>query len=171
MRQVAKKGLITVAAAGGVLALSGGTAFADSAAEGGAKDSPGVLSGNVVQVPVHVPVNICGNTVDIVGLLNPAFGNDCVNESGKKPERKAEKPAEKPDVPKQRAPEAPKEAQPVKHEAEAPRPETQTVAQPEVETQLAETGGSYDLALGLSLGTGLLLTGGVLYRRTRARQH
>lgn len=163
MRQVAKKGLITVAAAGGVLALSGGSAFADSAAEGGAKDSPGVLSGNVVQVPIHVPVNICGNTVDIVGLLNPSFGNDCVNESGKKPKPKAEKPSEKPDVPK--------EAQQVKHEAEAPpRPETQTAAQPEMQTQLAETGGSYDMALGLSLGTGLLLTGGVLYRRTRARQ-
>ncbi len=41
--------------------------------------SPGVLSGNVIQVPVDVPVNACGNTVDVIGLLNPAFGNGCVN--------------------------------------------------------------------------------------------
>jgi hypothetical protein len=31
-------------------------------------------------VPAHVPVNVCGNTVDTVGLLNPAFGEVCVNE-------------------------------------------------------------------------------------------
>ncbi|KAE9981713.1 hypothetical protein EG327_006114 [Venturia inaequalis] len=41
--------------------------------------SPALLSGNQIQVPVHVPVNLCGNTVDIIGLLNPAFGNTCVN--------------------------------------------------------------------------------------------
>nr|WP_309506039.1 chaplin [Streptomyces sp. LP11] len=55
-------------------------AFADAGAEGAAVGSPGVLSGNVVQIPVHVPINICGNTVDIIGLLNPAFGNTCVND-------------------------------------------------------------------------------------------
>ncbi|WP_406154609.1 chaplin [Streptomyces sp. NBC_01023] len=79
MRQVTKKGLITVAAAGGVLALSGGYAYADSSADGTAANSPGVLSGNSIQAPVHVPVNVCGNTVDVVGLLNPAFGNRCSN--------------------------------------------------------------------------------------------
>ena len=46
---------------------------------GAAAGSPGVLSGNTVQVPVHVPVNVCGNTVNVVGLLNPAFGNHCAN--------------------------------------------------------------------------------------------
>ncbi|WP_330176619.1 chaplin [Streptomyces sp. NBC_01498] len=81
MRQVTRKGLITVAAAGGVLALGGGHAHADSGAAGTAANSPGVLSGNNVQVPVHVPVNVCGNTVDVVGALNPAFGNGCVNAS------------------------------------------------------------------------------------------
>lgn len=42
--------------------------------------SPGVGSGNQVQVPVHVPVNLCGNNVTVIGLLNPVFGNSCVNE-------------------------------------------------------------------------------------------
>ncbi|MFF3748303.1 chaplin [Streptomyces kronopolitis] len=54
-------------------------AFADAGASGGAIGSPGVLSGNLIQVPIHVPLNVCGNTVDIVGLLNPAFGNTCLN--------------------------------------------------------------------------------------------
>ncbi|MFJ8823622.1 chaplin [Streptomyces sp. NPDC102467] len=55
-------------------------AFADSGAQGAAVGSPGVLSGNLVQVPVHIPVNLCGNTVDVIGLLNPAFGNPCAND-------------------------------------------------------------------------------------------
>ncbi|MFB7916328.1 chaplin [Streptomyces sp. NPDC056061] len=81
MRQVTRKGLISVAAAGGVLAMGGGYAHADAGASGGAADSPGVLSGNSVQIPVHVPVNVCGNSVDVVALLNPAFGNTCGNGS------------------------------------------------------------------------------------------
>ncbi|WP_416974303.1 chaplin [Streptomyces sp. 4F14] len=67
--------------AGLVLALGGAVpAFADAGAEGAAIGSPGVLSGNVVQIPVHVPVNVCGNTVNVIGALNPAFGNTCVND-------------------------------------------------------------------------------------------
>ncbi|WP_269084361.1 chaplin [Streptomyces sp. 150FB] len=54
-------------------------AVADAGAEGAAVGSPGVLSGNVIQIPVHVPVNVCGNSIDVIGLLNPAFGNVCVN--------------------------------------------------------------------------------------------
>ncbi|WP_327685074.1 chaplin [Streptomyces sp. NBC_00467] len=82
MRQVTRKGLITMAAAGGVLALGGGYANADAGAHGGASNSPGVGSGNAVQVPVDVPVNACGNSVNVVGLLNPVFGNECANKSG-----------------------------------------------------------------------------------------
>ncbi|MDQ0797298.1 chaplin [Streptomyces sp. B1I3] len=79
MRQVTRKGLITMAAAGGVLALGGGYAHADAGAAGGASNSPGVLSGNSIQIPVDVPVNVCGNSVDVGGLLNPTGGNDCGN--------------------------------------------------------------------------------------------
>ncbi|MCX5377846.1 chaplin [Streptomyces sp. NBC_00091] len=69
-----------VLAAGALMAAGvASPAMADATAGGVAKDSPGVLSGNLVQVPVHVPVNVCGNTVDIIALLNPAFGNTCVN--------------------------------------------------------------------------------------------
>ncbi|MFD5149172.1 chaplin [Streptomyces sp. NBC_01298] len=70
-----------VVLAAGILMAAGAAspAMADSAADGKAVGSPGVLSGNVLQVPVHVPVNVCGNTVNVIALLNPAFGNTCVN--------------------------------------------------------------------------------------------
>ncbi|MDK1474281.1 chaplin [Streptomyces sp. 549] len=69
-------------AAGGLVAAAAGAAAATSGAHAGgsATHSPGVGSGNLVQVPVHVPVNACGNTVSVIGLLNPAFGNFCVNK-------------------------------------------------------------------------------------------
>ncbi|MFD0634239.1 chaplin [Catenulispora yoronensis] len=56
-----------------------GLASADSTAHGSAQDSPGVVSGNNIQVPVHIPVNLCGNTVSIIGILDQALGNACVN--------------------------------------------------------------------------------------------
>ncbi|MFH8340464.1 chaplin [Streptomyces sp. AM6-12] len=66
--------------AGALLALGGAApAFADAGAEAAAANSPGVLSGNVIQIPVHVPINLCGDSVDVIGLLNPAFGNTCAN--------------------------------------------------------------------------------------------
>ncbi|MBT2377837.1 hypothetical protein AMK21_10480 [Streptomyces sp. CB00316] len=71
-----------MAGTGALIAGGAGMATADAGAQGAAIGSPGVLSGNVVQVPIHVPVNICGNTVNVIGLLNPAFGNTCVNASG-----------------------------------------------------------------------------------------
>ncbi|MER7912222.1 MULTISPECIES: chaplin [unclassified Streptomyces] len=67
--------------AGIVLAMGvASPAFADADAEGAAVGSPGVLSGNVIQVPIHIPVNVCGNSVNVIALLNPAFGNVCVND-------------------------------------------------------------------------------------------
>lgn len=69
-----------IAALAASTALGGmSAAFADSDAAGGAANSPGVVSGNAIQVPIHIPVNVCGNTINIVGLLNPAFGNTCLN--------------------------------------------------------------------------------------------
>lgn len=65
-----------------MIAAAGGYAHADSGANGAAADSPGVLSGNSVQAPVNIPVNVCGNTVDVVGALNPTFGNSCANKGG-----------------------------------------------------------------------------------------
>ncbi|MEU3404347.1 chaplin [Streptomyces sp. NPDC006670] len=79
MRHSRRNGLIAAMVAGGGLAVAGvgGFAHADSDAGGTAERSPGLLSGNLVQLPVHVPVNVCGNTVSVVGVLNPASGNRC----------------------------------------------------------------------------------------------
>jgi ChpA-C len=49
-------------------------------AYGFAANSPGILSGNVVQIPINIPINFCGNSINIPGLLNPAFGNNCLNK-------------------------------------------------------------------------------------------
>ncbi|MCL7380796.1 MULTISPECIES: chaplin [unclassified Streptomyces] len=78
MSRIAKAVVLSTAAAAAVAGASG-AAFADAGAEAAAVGSPGVISGNVVQVPIHLPVNVCGNTIDVIGLLNPAFGNTCVN--------------------------------------------------------------------------------------------
>lgn len=71
----------TTVLAGLVMAMGmASPALADSGATGVAAGSPGVLSGNVIQIPVHVPVNACGNSVNLIAVLNPAFGNLCVND-------------------------------------------------------------------------------------------
>ncbi|MFB7734384.1 chaplin family protein [Streptomyces sp. NPDC056112] len=85
MKRVTRNSVIAVAAASGAMAMampvSAFAADTGAAAEGTAAGSPGVLSGNTIQLPVDVPVNVCGNTVDVVGLLNPAAGNRCANAS------------------------------------------------------------------------------------------
>ncbi|MEW2632342.1 chaplin [Streptomyces sp. NPDC048389] len=81
MSRIAKAAAV-VAGAGAILAGGTGLAAADAGAHGAAVGSPGVLSGNMAQVPVHVPVNVCGNTVNVIALLNPTFGNTCVNADG-----------------------------------------------------------------------------------------
>ncbi|MBL1093875.1 MULTISPECIES: chaplin [Streptomyces] len=75
-----KKIVAAAAATGGLVLAGAGLAAADAGAQGAAVKSPGIVSGNVVQAPVHVPVNACGNTISVVGLLNPTFGNYCVNK-------------------------------------------------------------------------------------------
>ncbi len=50
-----------------------------TAAAAAAPDSPGGLSGNIVQIPIHIPVNLCGNTVAVITGLNPGFGNTCAS--------------------------------------------------------------------------------------------
>ncbi|MER5881390.1 chaplin [Streptomyces sp. NPDC060235] len=76
IRLMAAAGLASAA-----LLATAGTAAADPGpdAVGVAANSPGVLSGNVVQIPVDLDLNVCGNTVNVVGLLNPALGNYCEN--------------------------------------------------------------------------------------------
>ncbi|MCB8902803.1 MULTISPECIES: chaplin [unclassified Streptomyces] len=78
MSRIAKAVVLTVGAAAAV-AGAAGAAVADAGAEAAAVKSPGVGSGNAIQVPINIPINLCGNTVNVIGALNPAFGNACVN--------------------------------------------------------------------------------------------
>ncbi|MEV6840103.1 chaplin [Streptomyces sp. NPDC051133] len=77
---IAMKKMLAVAAAACAVVLSGGgLAAADAGAQGSSSGSPGVLSGNTIQIPLHVPVNACGDSVDVIALLNPAFASTCGN--------------------------------------------------------------------------------------------
>lgn len=82
MRRVTRNGVLAVAASGALaVTMPAYAAFASdgAGAEGSAAGSPGLISGNTVQLPVDVPVDVCGNTVNVVGLLNPAAGNGCAD--------------------------------------------------------------------------------------------
>jgi hypothetical protein len=82
VNRISKAAVLTAAAGAAVVGSAGG-ALADANAGAAAVGSPGVLSGNVIQVPVHVPINLCGNTVNFFAALNPAIGNTCINADGK----------------------------------------------------------------------------------------
>jgi hypothetical protein len=77
-----KKATAVAMVAGGLVAAGAGMASATdgSWAGGSAQGSPGVVSGNVIQAPIHIPVNAVGNSVNVIGVLNPAFGNLGVNQ-------------------------------------------------------------------------------------------
>jgi LPXTG-motif cell wall-anchored protein len=157
MNKVARKGLVTAAVVGGVLA-SAGFARADSTAGGDAVGSPGVLSGNAVQAPVHAPVNVCGNTVDAVGALNPAFGQKCVNASD-----------EGPPTPRPTHTAPPVSPAPPSHPPIPAPPNTPVGETSDHGTTLAHTGTQ---GAGYAAGAGalLLLGGTVLRRRSRTRR-
>ncbi|MEV1025540.1 chaplin [Streptomyces sp. NPDC050264] len=80
MKQALRIGVVAAAAATGILSMPGGSAIAGTGGAAQSGGSPGVLSGNSVAAPVAVPVNLCGNSVDAVGVGNPAMGNTCKNE-------------------------------------------------------------------------------------------
>lgn len=44
--------------------------------------SGGILSGNIIQAPVNVPLNACGNQVNVVGAKGTAGGTDCSTGTG-----------------------------------------------------------------------------------------
>ena len=69
---------VAVLAFGAILGSAGAVAAdPDPVVTGVAASSPGVLSGNVIQVPIGVPINLCGTSVSVIGLLNPASATMC----------------------------------------------------------------------------------------------
>lgn len=178
--------MFAAAAATGILSLYGGSALADTSATGAAEGSPGMLSGNTVQVPVEAPVNVCGNTIGVLAALNEASGNSCVNASGR---TEAQPPPSSPgdctddcepappvvDTPTPKVPPTGKTPSPTPPTTPPPprtdkTPPPTTVEQPGEPPQLAETGGKALLAA--SAASAALIAGGtMLYRRGRATAH
>ncbi|MDQ0748566.1 hypothetical protein QF034_002797 [Streptomyces africanus] len=87
MSRIAKVGTLALGAGAVVLSVPG-VAAADADAKAAAFDSPGPLSGNVIQVPIHAPIKVCGNTVTVFGGLNRAAGSVCGNNDGEKKHHK-----------------------------------------------------------------------------------
>lgn len=81
MHHSTKRRVVLGMTTGGLLigGVGMGVAQADTTANGGTADSPGVLSGNLIQIPVSIPINICGNSISVVGILDSASGNNCQN--------------------------------------------------------------------------------------------
>lgn len=57
---------------GGTTCINEGGAYASGVVTG----SPGVLSGNQIQIPISIPINICGNSVNLVGIGNGTGGGN-----------------------------------------------------------------------------------------------
>ncbi|MET9189352.1 chaplin [Streptomyces tendae] len=138
-------------ASGATSGGSSGETSGGAVAEGSGKDSPGVLSGNGVQLPVHLPVNVSGNSVNVVGIGNPAVGNESTNDSGDHPE-----PVRPPAEPEPSAPE---------EERAGPEPSPHAAA-PAEEVSLAHTGADH-MVSALAGGAALVVGGAALYRRFR----
>ncbi|MVO83890.1 DUF320 domain-containing protein [Streptomyces sp. p1417] len=78
-----KRAFFAAAALAATVVIGGAGAAAadpDPDAVAGVANSPGVISGNAVQLPIDVGANVCGTTLDILGALNPATGNQCKND-------------------------------------------------------------------------------------------
>lgn len=158
---------------------SGTHAGTQSLAQGNASHSPGVLAGNNAQAPADVPVNACGNTVDVVGLLNPTGGNGCANGASAPTSPGHETPAspESPSTPETppRAAEPPVDralppteaGRPSQYVASSTARQLQSAAQeaPHAVARLAETGTDQDLLAAAAASAALLVGGGILYRR------
>ncbi|MFE1249305.1 chaplin [Streptomyces sp. NPDC058735] len=62
------------------LLATAGAASADEGPVAVSAHNSGVLSGNIIQIPLHIDTNICGNTFDTLNLFSPPIGNRCSNE-------------------------------------------------------------------------------------------
>ncbi|MFD7686202.1 chaplin family protein [Streptomyces sp. NPDC059781] len=121
----------------------------------GTEDSYGVLNGNEVRVPVHVPVNMCDNNVALLALFNDSYGNSCGNYGGYGEEEEPEKETPPPPT---------HVRMPPAHEVEKPPAEEEEV--PGNPPHLAETGSDGMIAASAA-GAVLIAGGAMVYRRGR----
>jgi hypothetical protein len=72
-----KKALAVAAVTVGIMCTGVGAASANSGTTGSTTNSGGVLSGDVIQIPIDIGTNICGNSINVIGIGNWVFGNAC----------------------------------------------------------------------------------------------
>jgi hypothetical protein len=84
MHYSTKRRVVLGMTTGGLLMTGLGmtSAQADTTATGGTAHSPGIGSGNTIQLPVNAPINVCGNQLDVIGILDSVTGNSCANKGG-----------------------------------------------------------------------------------------
>ncbi|MGW4020883.1 chaplin family protein [Streptomyces sp. NPDC005009] len=122
-----------------------------------AEGSYGALHGNEVRVPVHMPVNMCGNTAELISLFNDSYGNSCGNYGGYGGYGEE-------DEPEKETPPPTHVRMPPAHEVEKPPAEEAEV--PGNPPHLAETG-SDGMIAAAAAGAVLIAGGAMVYRRGR----
>lgn len=75
----AKKAILVLAVAVAAVGATSAAAVADSGTQGVAANSPGILSGNVLQVPINLPLDFIGNSINVLGVLNDAEAGEAFN--------------------------------------------------------------------------------------------
>jgi hypothetical protein len=82
MHGFAKRGLALAAATSGLVLGTAGIAAADATTAGEASHSGGIVSGNVGNVPVAIPVNFCGNQALVIALKETDESQMCTIGAG-----------------------------------------------------------------------------------------
>ncbi|MGW2717618.1 chaplin family protein [Streptomyces sp. NPDC001492] len=146
---------------------AGKRAAGGSAARGSGEDSPGAVSGDTLQLPVHLPVNADGNTANVAGAGDAATDDESVDDSvghacscsEPEPTAPSEAPAKPVTVPAKVHPK-PAVVPPKAHPRSAP---ALHAAPRKAPASLAHTG--TDQTLPAALASAALVLGGAAIRR------
>jgi LPXTG-motif cell wall-anchored protein len=83
MQYSTKRHVMLAVTTSGMLMTGLGLTVAHASTSGTTDDSTGIASGNLIQIPVNVPINLCGNQIDVIGLANSLTDTGCGNDHGR----------------------------------------------------------------------------------------
>jgi hypothetical protein len=125
-------------------------------------------------VPIDVPVNVCGDGIDVIGVGDVVTGDDCDNNGGghhhtvTPPRHHAGPPKAGHGTPGERGRSAAPGVRSGGGPVVAAGPAARTTGASTPAPQLAQTGSDLPMGAVLPIGAGALLAGAVLYRKARA---